>query len=129
MKKFFKDLKKHGTKIINCKKKKKEMTLLTNEEKKYIVSKKCVIYAKKNLMLMMKKKIEDCCLHYYLQMYLKTLKVNVLRYMNLILLIFYLHQDEHSKHIFFKKEKEIELELLTDIDMLLMVEKGITRGI
>ena len=32
MKTFFKDLKKHAAKIINCEKKKKEMISLTNEE-------------------------------------------------------------------------------------------------
>ena len=32
-------------------------------------------------------------IHYCLQMYLKTLETNLLKYMNLILLIFYLHQD------------------------------------
>ena len=31
-------------------------------------------------------------IHDYLQMYLKILEVDVLKYMNLILLIFYLHQ-------------------------------------
>ena len=30
-------------------------------------------------------------IHYYVQIYLKTLEMNVLKYMNLILLIFYLH--------------------------------------
>ena len=47
---------------------------------------------------------------YCLQMYLKTLETSVLKYMNLIMLIF-----------------RIKLELLKDIEMLLMVEKGI-RG-
>ena len=51
-------------------------------------------------------------IHYCLQMYLKILEANVLKYMNHILLIFYLH-----------------LELLTNFDMLLMVEKGIRDGI
>ena len=32
-------------------------------------------------------------IHYCLQMYLKTLETNLWKYMNLILLIFYLHQD------------------------------------
>ena len=32
-------------------------------------------------------------IRFYLQMYLKTLEINVLKYMNLMLLIFYLHLD------------------------------------
>ena len=32
-------------------------------------------------------------IHYYLQIYLKTLETSILKYMNLILLIFYQHQD------------------------------------
>ena len=48
--------------------------------------------------------------------------------MNLIQLIFHLHQGYHDRPIFFKK-KEKELGLLTDIDMLLMVAKGIKGGI
>ena len=32
-------------------------------------------------------------IHYYLLMYLKALEINALQYMNLILLIFYLHLD------------------------------------
>ena len=57
-------------------------------------------------------------IHCYLQMYLKTFEINVLKYMHLILLIFYQHQKTEAK-----------LELLTDIDMLLMVQKGIRGGI
>ena len=37
-------------------------------------------------------------IHYYLQLYLRILEINVLKCINLILLIFYLHQDWHGKH-------------------------------
>ena len=47
-------------------------------------------------------------IHYCLQMYLRTFETSVLKYMNSILLIFC-------------------LQLLSDIDMLLIAEKG-TRG-
>ena len=36
-------------------------------------------------------------IHYCLQMCLKSLEISVLKYMNLILLIFCQHQDEHGK--------------------------------
>ena len=45
--------------------------------------------------------------------------------MNLILLIFYQHLDQHDKLVLRKSKSE----LLTDIDMLLMVEKRIREGI
>ena len=32
-------------------------------------------------------------IHYHFQIFLRILEINVLKYMNLILLIFYLHQD------------------------------------
>ena len=66
-------------------------------------------------------------LHYFLQVYLKTLETNALKYMNLILLIFCLHLDYLDKLVF--KKAEVELELFTEIDMLLMIEKGIRGGI
>ena len=59
-------------------------------------------------------------IHYYLQMCLKILERSVLEYMNLILLIFYLHQDWHGKHV---KKTGMKLELLTDVHMLLMGRK------
>ena len=65
--------------------------------------------------------------HCYLQIYFKILEMNVLKYMNLILLIFYLHQYWHGKHV--SKKAGIELELLTYVDKLLMVEKGIRGSI
>ena len=63
---------------------------------------------------------------YYLQMYLKTLEIRVLKCMNWILLISYHYQDWHGKH---GKKTNVKLELLTDYDMLLMVEEGIRGGI
>ena len=55
-------------------------------------------------------------IHYYLQMYLIILETNVLKYMNYGL----------AWQACLKK-KVVKLELLTNVDMLLMVEKGI-RG-
>ena len=64
-------------------------------------------------------------IHYCLQMCLETLETSVLKYLNSILLIFCLHQDYHGKLT--EKKTGVKLELLTNIDMLQMVEKG-TRG-
>ena len=50
MEKFCKDLKEHGTKIINYEK--KEMIPLTKEEEKIHRRQKNAIYAKKDLVLM-----------------------------------------------------------------------------
>ena len=47
-------------------------------------------------------------------MHLRTFKIFVLKYMNLILLIFL--------------KTKVKLHLLIDIDMLLMLEKGIRGG-
>ena len=55
---------------------------------------------------------------YYLLVYLRILETNVLKYMNWILLIF-----------LSAPGLEVQLELLPNIDMLLMVEKGIRGGI
>ena len=64
-------------------------------------------------------------IHYCLQMYLKIFKINVLKYMNLILLILYLYL---AWRACFKKTG-VELELLADNDMLMMVQKGVRGGI
>ena len=66
-------------------------------------------------------------IHYCLQMYFKTLETSVLKYMNSILLIF-LSVSGLAWQACFKRTK-VELELLTNIDMLLMVGKGIRGGI
>ena len=61
-------------------------------------------------------------IHYCWQMYLKTLETSVLKYMNSILLIFVCTRISMAS--LFRKTAT-KLELLTNIDMLLMVEKGI----
>ena len=66
-------------------------------------------------------------IQYCLQMFLKALETCVLTYMNLILLIF-LSAPGLAWQACLKKT-EVEVELLTDVDMLLMVEKGIRGGI
>ena len=66
-------------------------------------------------------------IHYCLKMYFKILEVNVLNYMNLILLIF-LPAPGLVWQAYLKKER-VKSELLTNNDMLMMVEKGIRGGI
>ena len=61
-------------------------------------------------------KVIDYCEH----MYLKTFEINALKYMNLALLIL-------AGQVALIKAK-VRLELLTDIDMLLMIEKDIRGG-
>ena len=63
-------------------------------------------------------------IHYYMQMYLKTLEINVSKYINLILLTFICTWISMAS-IF--KRTGVKQELLTD--MLLMIEKGIREGI
>ena len=62
----------------------------------------------------------------YLQMYLKNFEMNVLKNMNFIQ--FFLTAPGLAQQPRLKKT-EVELELLTDTDMLLIVEKGIIGGI
>ena len=62
-------------------------------------------------------------IHYHLQMYWKTLERSALKYMNLILLIFFFCTGVSMVSLL--KKTGAKLELLTDINMLLMVEKGI----
>ena len=64
-------------------------------------------------------------IHCCLLMYLKTLEISVLKYINWTLLIF-LPAPGLAWQACLKMAK-VELQLLTDIDMLLTVEKG-TRG-
>ena len=57
-------------------------------------------------------------------MYLKTFEINVLKYMNSILFIFICTWINTAR----LKKTEVALELLTDIDILLMVEKVIIKS-
>ena len=66
-------------------------------------------------------------IHYCLQMYWKTLETSVLKYMNLTLLIFLSAPGLAWQTCL--KITEVKLELLVDINMLLMVGKGIRSGI
>ena len=64
-------------------------------------------------------------IHYCLQMCLKALETNVLKFMSLILLILSAPELAWQECL---NKTEINLELLTNIDMLLMVEEGIRGG-
>ena len=66
-------------------------------------------------------------IHYCLQMCLKTLETRVLKYMNSIWLIFCSAPGLVWQACF--KKAEVKLELLADVDMLLMIEKGIISAI
>ena len=63
-------------------------------------------------------------IHYYL----KTLETNVLKYMNLNCSIFIFFAPGLAWQACLKK-RGVKLELLTNIAMLLMVEKGVRGGI
>ena len=65
-------------------------------------------------------------IHYCLQTCLKTLETSVLKYMNSIMLIFL--SDPGLAWQACLKKIEVKLVLLTNIDMLLMVEKGVRGG-
>ena len=119
---YFKDLKEHATKMFNYEK--KELTTLTHQEQKFYEKKKvCYIY-KKGFSTdddnnhynkvrdhyQYKRKYRGGVIiwviimiymfkvtHYFLQMYLEVLEINLLKYMNLIVLIFYLNLNDHGK--------------------------------
>ena len=65
-------------------------------------------------------------IHFCLQIYLKILEINAQKYINSTPLIF-LYAPGLAWQAFLKKTG-VKLELLTDIDMLKMVEKGIRGG-
>ena len=65
-------------------------------------------------------------MHYFQLVYLETFEICLWKYMNLTLLVLLLHQDKHGKQPQKRQKKtKVELDLLTNFDMLLMVEKGI----
>ena len=61
--------------------------------------------------------------HYYQLMYLRALEICPLKCTNLILQNIFQLFDQHRQAAF--KKSKVILDLLTNIDMLLMVEKGI----
>ena len=67
-------------------------------------------------------------IHYCLQMFLKILETFVLKYMYELDPAHFLSAPGLAWQACLKKT-EVKLELLTDVDMLLMVEKGIRGGI
>ena len=62
-------------------------------------------------------------IRYYWRKYLKVFVETELRYMNLTQLIFFQQEDWLGVHAL--KNEQVKLKLLTDGEMLLMVEKGI----
>ena len=65
-------------------------------------------------------------IHYCLQICLKTLEISVLKYRGLILYILYAPRLAWQACL---RKTEVKLELLTDYDMIVMIEKGIRGGI
>ena len=65
---------------------------------------------------------------YYLHMYLKVFATSVLKHISLIHITFVFSAPELAQQACLKNAGE-ELELLTNTDMLLMVQKGIRGGI
>ena len=65
-------------------------------------------------------------IHNCLQMYLKILEILLLKNMGLILYILSAPRLACTACL---KETEVKLEIITDYDMLVMIEKGIRDGI
>ena len=65
-------------------------------------------------------------IHYCEQMYLRPLEICDLKYKSFILQNFFQLLDLHGKQL---KKTKVRLDLLTNTDTLLMVQKGIRGGI
>ena len=65
-------------------------------------------------------------IHYCEQMYLRPLEICDLKYKSFILQKFFQLLDLHGKQL---KKTKVRLDLLTNTDTLLMVQKGIRGGI
>ena len=65
-------------------------------------------------------------IHHYLLMQLKTLEINVLKKVSTFLLVFI---STWIRIAYMFKKPGVELELLTDNNMLLIAEKGMKEGI
>ena len=63
--------------------------------------------------------------HFYKLSYLKPFIAGALKYISLTLIISFQRQDQYDKQ---HKKTKLELELLTGIDMLFMIKKGIKGG-
>ena len=62
-------------------------------------------------------------IYYCQQMYLRTFEICVPKYMKQTLLVFLLLQISMASSL---KKAKVKLDLLTDIDILLMVKKGVS---